>query len=33
MVAAAGAHKLALSGPDPTDFDCSANQPLESWHK
>jgi N6-L-threonylcarbamoyladenine synthase len=31
MVAAAGAHKLALSGPDPLDIECAANQPLESW--
>jgi N6-L-threonylcarbamoyladenine synthase len=31
MVAAAGAHKLALRGPDPVDLDCSANQPLASW--
>ncbi len=32
MVAATGAHKFALRGPDPIDCDCSANQPLESWH-
>jgi N6-L-threonylcarbamoyladenine synthase len=31
MVAAAGAHKLALRGPDPIGFDCSANQPLANW--
>jgi N6-L-threonylcarbamoyladenine synthase len=31
MVAAAGAHKLALSGPDSLDIECAANQPLESW--
>jgi len=33
MVAAAGAHKLALSGPDPLNIECAANQPLESWHE
>ncbi|MFB3881447.1 MAG: tRNA (adenosine(37)-N6)-threonylcarbamoyltransferase complex transferase subunit TsaD [Armatimonadota bacterium] len=31
MVAAAGAHKLTLNGPDSLDLDCSANQPLASW--
>lgn len=31
MVAAAGAHKLALIGPDPIELDCSASQPLASW--
>jgi N6-L-threonylcarbamoyladenine synthase len=33
MVAAAGAHKLALSGPDLVDLECTPNQPLESWHR
>jgi N6-L-threonylcarbamoyladenine synthase len=31
MVAAAGAHKFALSGPDAGELDCSARQALESW--
>jgi N6-L-threonylcarbamoyladenine synthase len=33
MVAAAGAYKLALSGADAMDLDCSANQVLESWRE
>jgi len=31
MVAAAGAHKFALAGPDEIDLDCAANLPLASW--
>jgi len=33
MVAAAGAYKLTLVGPDSPHLDCSANTPLESWPK
>jgi len=33
MVAAAGAHKFALSVPDPLNIECAANQPLESWRR
>jgi len=31
MVAAAGAYKLSLAGPDGPDLDCSASLPLQSW--
>jgi N6-L-threonylcarbamoyladenine synthase len=31
MVAAAGAYKLSLHGPDGPDLDCAANPPLQSW--
>jgi N6-L-threonylcarbamoyladenine synthase len=31
MVAAAGAYKFALRGPDAIDLDCSADQQLQSW--
>ncbi|UCC69577.1 MAG: tRNA (adenosine(37)-N6)-threonylcarbamoyltransferase complex transferase subunit TsaD [Armatimonadota bacterium] len=33
MVAAAGIHKLARVGADPTDLDCFDNLPLQSWAK
>lgn len=31
MVAAAGAYKLCLAGPDGLNVDCSASLPLQSW--
>jgi len=31
MIAAAGAHKLSIAGPDGTEIEMSASLPLESW--